>query len=406
VLTLKGSADSMRVSNYFSSDAAGGYQVEQIRFADGSAWDIAAVKASLLTGTADSDSLIGYATADTIAGQAGDDTIYGRAGNDTLDGGSGADYLSGEAGDDVLLGGAQDDTLNGDAGNDTLDGGTGNDTLSGGTGNDTYLFGKGSGKDTVSSYDSTVGKLDVVQLGAGITAADVALTRESDTLVLSLKGSTDSLRVSNYFSSDAAGGYQVEQIRFADGSAWDIAAVKASLLNGADGNDSLIGYASADVLSGLAGEDVLDARAGNDTLDGGAGSDTLIGGTGNDTYLMGRGYGADIVQENDATAGNADVLQFLPGVTSDQLWFRHVGNDLEVSIIGTADKATLQNWYSGSQYHVEQFKTSDGKTLLDSKVQELVSAMAAFTPPALGQTTLPTDYQTTLLPIVAADWGP
>jgi hypothetical protein len=31
--------------------------------------------------------------------------------------------------------------------------------------------------------------------------------------------------------------------------------------------------------------------------------------------------------------------------------------------------------------------------------------MAAFAPPALGQTTLPSSYQTTLLPIIAADWG-
>ena len=59
----------------------------------------------------------------------------------------------------------------------------------------------------------------------------------------------------------------------------------------------------------------------------------------------------------------------------------------------------------GNQYHVEQFKTSDGRTLLDSKGQDLVSAMAAFAPPALGQTTLPSSYQTTLLPIIAADWG-
>ena len=123
-------------------------------------------------------------------------------------------------------------------------------------------------------------------------------------------------------------------------------------------------------------------------------------------YVMGRGYGAELVQENDATAGNTDVMQFLSGVATDQIWFRKLGNDLQVSIIGTADKATLQNWYSGNQYHVEQFKTSNGKTLLDSKVQELVSAMAAFAPPALGQTSLPANYQTTLLPIIASDWGP
>ena len=82
------------------------------------------------------------------------------------------------------------------------------------------------------------------------------------------------------------------------------------------------------------------------------------------------------------------------------------GAGLEVSIIGATDAAMVQNWYLGSQYHVEQFKTSEGKTLLDSKVQELVNAMAAFTPPAIGQVTLPTTYQPTLLPVIAADWGP
>ncbi|MBC7700396.1 calcium-binding protein, partial [Aquabacterium sp.] len=57
-----------------------------------------------------------------------------------------------------------------------------------------------------------------------------------------------------------------------------------------------------------------------------------------------------------------------------------VGNNLEVDIKGTSDKFTLTNWYLGNQYHVEQFKTSDGKVLLDSQVQALVQAMAAFSP--------------------------
>ncbi len=123
-------------------------------------------------------------------------------------------------------------------------------------------------------------------------------------------------------------------------------------------------------------------------------------------YVMARGNGAELVQESDSSAGNTDVMQFLVGVAPDQIWFRRVGNDLELSIIGTTDKSTVQNWYLGSQYHVEQFMTSDGRTLLDSKVQDLVSAMAAFAPPASGQNTLPSSYQTTLLPVIAADWGP
>ena len=60
--------------------------------------------------------------------------------------------------------------------------------------------------------------------------------------------------------------------------------------------------------------------------------------------------------------------------------------------------------HSGSANHVEQFKTSDGKTLLDSQVQNLVSAMAAFAPPAAGQTTLPANYATALAPVLAANW--
>ena len=107
-----------------------------------------------------------------------------------------------------------------------LDGGAGNDSLNGGNGNDTYLFGKGSGKDSINNYDNTAGKLDRVLLGAGITAADVSLSRDGDALVLALNGRSDSLSISNYFNNDASGNYQVEQLVFADGTVWDVAAVR------------------------------------------------------------------------------------------------------------------------------------------------------------------------------------
>ena len=119
---------------------------------------------------------------------------------------------------------------------------------------------------------------------------------------------------------------------------------------------------------------------------------------------IGRGYGADTITENDSTVGNTDVAMFGADIAVDQLWFLQVGNNLEVDIIGTTDKFTLTNWYLGSQYHVEQFKTSDGKVLLDSQVQSLVQAMAAFSPPAMGQTTLSASYAATLNPVLAANW--
>ncbi len=95
---------------------------------------------------------------------------------------------------------------------------------------------------------------------------------------------------------------------------------------------------------------------------------------------------------------------FGTGVATDQLWFQQAGNDLEIDIIGTSDKITIANWYSGGANHVEQIKTSDGKVLLDSAVQNLVQAMAAFSPPAAGQTTLPANYQTALSSVIAANW--
>jgi hypothetical protein len=110
------------------------------------------------------------------------------------------------------------------------------------------------------------------------------------------------------------------------------------------------------------------------------------------------------VIEKDATAGNTDVLRFGDNIASEQAWFRRVGSELEVSFIGTDDKAIVYNWYKGSAYHLEQFQTADGKMLLDSQVENLVSAMAAFSPPAAGQTTLPQNYQDALAPVLAANW--
>jgi len=159
------------------------------------------------------------------------------------------------------------------------------------------------------------------------------------------------------------------------------------------------------LMIGNSASNVLTADAGNDTLNGMGGNDTLTGGTGNDTYILGRGYGIDTAVENDAAAGNTDVAQFLSSVSADQIWFKKATNNLEVSIIGTSDKLVVKDWYLGNAYHVEQFKTTDGaKTLLDSNVQNLVNAMASFAPPAAGQTSLPSTYQTALAPVIAANW--
>ena len=338
------------------------------------------------TGNTLANVIIGNAAANALNGGIGADTLIGSAGNDTyavdnaadaiVEGaGEGVDSVNssvtytlaanvenltltgsstinatGNALDNILTGNSANNTLTGGAGNDTLDGGAGNDTMVGGAGNDTYV---------VNIAADVVTEL----AGEGVDTVQSGVT-------LTLGNNVENLTLSGATAIDATG-------------------------NSMD-----------NVLSGNGANNTLTGAAGNDTLDGGAGTDLLLGGTGNDTYAFGRGYAADTVQENDAPAGNTDVLQFLSGVSSDQIWLTQVANDLLVNIIGSSDQMTIKDWYLGSQYHVEQFKTSDGQTLLDSKVQNLVNAMAAFAPPAMGQTTLPASYQASLVPVIAANWGP
>ncbi|WP_343997010.1 calcium-binding protein, partial [Ideonella azotifigens] len=130
----------------------------------------------------------------------------------------------------------------------------------------------------------------------------------------------------------------------------------------------------------------------------------IDGGAGNDTFVFARGDGADTASDYDTTAGNVDLLSFGANIATDQLWFRKVGTNLEVSVIGTSDKVSITSWYSSTSYHIEQFQTANGAVLLDSQVNALVDAMAAFSPPAAGQTTLPPDYQSSLTPVIAANW--
>jgi hypothetical protein len=50
-------------------------------------------------------------------------------------------------------------------------------------------------------------------------------------------------------------------------------------------------------------------------------------------------------------------------------------------------------------------RTSSTPTvLLDSQVQKLVEVMASYVPPEAGVTTLPSNTETALAPILAASW--
>ena len=290
--------------------------------------------------------------------------------------------------------------------------------------------------------DGSAGKLNVLRFKAGVAPSQLVAKRVYDadfvrsdvgngpgnasyaSLELSIVGTTDRITVRGMYDYDnPANSYNpVQRIEFADGTVWGLPEISARTLLGTSGADVLRGTVAVDVINGGLGNDTLSGGAGDDTiyggdgadtltgdsgkdvLDGGSGDDVLQGGLGGDTYSVARGSGSDTLLDLDASVSNTDIALFGPTITADQIWFRQLGNDLEASIVGTADKLTISNWYAGSQYHVEQFRTSDGKTLLDSQVQSLVNAMASFAPPAMGQTTLPASYAGQLSGVIAANW--
>lgn len=176
------------------------------------------------------------------------------------------------------------------------------------------------------------------------------------------------------------------------------------LINGNEGSDTVWGGDGNDKVWLGTGDDSVWGEAGNDVLVGGWGNDFLNGGTGSDTYQFNRGDGMDLLLESSASSSEVDTLQLTSGIGREQVWWRRSGSDLEMSLIGSTDKVTIQNWYAGKAFHVEQFRTADGKVLLDTQVDLLVNAMARFAPPAAGQTTLPTTYQTALNTVIAANW--
>ncbi len=265
----------------------------------------------------------------------------------------------------IAVGGAGNEVLQATAALRTVFGGDGNDTITGGAENST-IYG-GDGNDVITDSNGS----DTIDGGAG------------DDVITDQGSGTNTLR-------------------------------------GGDGNDTVyFSYSANNTVEGGAGNDVLqmsyysscNSSGYSNTFAGGMGNDRIVSGSSADAYLFNRGDGQDSILDADSWSnGKTDKIVFGAGapptesIDADHLWFRHVGNNLEVSIVGSSESVTIENWYSSSIYHVEQFLTTDNKVLLDTRVETLVQAMAAFAPPAAGQTALPPPYQDALAPVIASVW--
>lgn len=250
----------------------------EVHFKDGTIMNLTNVGLTF-TQTDEAEKITGTDFDDIIYANGGNDTVHAGSGNDIIYGGDGNDNLYGEEGSDIIHGGAGDDyiisdldnakdenwthELYGDEGNDYLQGsigkdilvgGTGNDNLSGNAGDDTYIYNLGDGFDTI--YED--GGNDTITFGQGITLEDLTFRKSGTDLIININGdSSQGINIFNHalMRNDSLTEYNVESIRFADGSTLNIS--NADQLIQAMNSFSVSNSASTDTLSNPT-EDVSD----------------------------------------------------------------------------------------------------------------------------------------------------
>lgn len=135
------------------------------------------------------------------------------------------------------------------------------------------------------------------------------------------------------------------------------------------------------VLSGLSGNDLLKSGSGNDRLNGGLGDDTLIGGQGNDrliggfgndTYIFNKGDGQDRIFD----ISGKDTIKFGDGISSDDIWMARQGLDLQISLIGSDDKITVEGWFIMPNQRIENIELATGKILSGDNINHVIANMS------------------------------
>jgi len=288
--------------------------------------------------------------------------------------------------DNVLDGTTGADVINGQSGNDTITGGLGNDTLIGGQGDDTFVINSGDGQDII---DSSGGGVDSVLFKSGISFNDMASTLMKKGNDLQLGSGDTQVTIRNFFlggdfavdnfTFESGGQFSAAQIFGAFGLAVPNIAETDQSINLPDLNQFsqvLQGDASDQGLYASSGDELLLGAAGNDVLSGGAGNDTLIGGTGNDSYLFALGDGQDVINNYDSSTGNSDVLQLAANITSSDVSLTRTNDDLVISINGTDDQVSIQNYFANngvSDYSLSAINFTDGTSWGLTEVNNLLT---------------------------------
>ncbi|MBK9200015.1 MAG: M10 family metallopeptidase C-terminal domain-containing protein [Betaproteobacteria bacterium] len=182
----------------------------------------------------------------------------------------------------------------------TLRGGGGDDSLDGGNGADTYLVSgnQAGGWSSFAGFDTyadtgAAGTDRIVASGADVDIGLRSFSATSGIEVIDASGATGTTRLVGDWSADTI------DLR-------GVTVLGNVVVDGASGDDRLIGGTSNDVLGGGNGNDLLVGGAGQDALDGGKGNDLLLGSqglpSGRELFVGGTGNDRIALAYNDHSA--------------------------------------------------------------------------------------------------------
>ena len=271
-------------------------------------------KNTVVSGTANSDTIYNYAGGVKINAGAGDDTIFNSTSKNytinntygyvTIDGGAGNDSIYSNDLNVSINGGAGDDTVSliGSNSKITIKGGAGNDLISKtGTVGSIYQYASGDGYDTISGYTAN----DTISIGSS-TKYDTLMSGSNKVVSLA-SGSITLLNASSTTLNITGGSFVGKNII--------TNYTKNTLISGTSNVDSIRNYAGGVTISAGAGNDniysstdknyTINNSYGYVTIDGGAGNDTIYN---NDSYVsISGGLG------NDSIYSSAGIYNTISG---------------------------------------------------------------------------------------------
>ncbi|WP_280109888.1 calcium-binding protein, partial [Azospirillum sp. B506] len=394
VIGLRTLPDKLTVLNHFSGGASGG--VHTLRFIDGDTWNIWG--ASILVGTSATDTFtaqpgIGHVS---LFPGGGSDRLRLDTGFDSLD------TLVRRSGDDleIVLRDGSDSVkvLNHFLGNEARDiafadgkiwtvGGP--NARIGTDGADRFVLASGMGPVVV--YGGGGQGADRIEVAPGIDPSTVRLTRIGNDLRVT--AGTDSMTIVNQFAT--GGVVTIPQIVFPNGVIWPIAGTNVFISgSGAEtipagatyiypgapgqhlsidadpgktrivrvGNDlhlTIVGQPTEMiVVNHFAMNGIGDLVFNNGTTWNIQGGKVLIGGSGHDEFVIQRGMGDMIVYPDSM---GDDTLRFVDTVDGSKIRVARVGDNLRITIDGTADALTIVNHFAGTP--MESLTRPDGSIL-------------------------------------------